>query len=84
MSGTVLLLEGKKIFFTFKRQGAGIILGDPEGTANIYCKSRNLPNIDTQNYSFAVTSGLPSMCPRSSYPYFMAMRGKLPTEGIEG
>ena len=27
------------------------ILGDPEVTANIYCKSRNLPNADTQNYS---------------------------------
>ena len=27
------------------------ILGDPEVTANIYCKSRNLPNKDTQNYS---------------------------------
>ena len=28
-----------------------IILGDPEVTANIYCKSSNLPNTDTQNYS---------------------------------
>ena len=27
------------------------ILGDPEVTANIYCKSHNLPNTDTQNYS---------------------------------
>ena len=27
------------------------ILGDPEVTANIYYKSRNLPNTDTQNYS---------------------------------
>ena len=27
------------------------ILGDPEVTANIYCKSRNLPNTNTQNYS---------------------------------
>ena len=26
-------------------------MGDPEVTANIYCKSRNLPNTDTQNYS---------------------------------
>ena len=25
--------------------------GDPEVTTNIYCKSRNLPNTDTQNYS---------------------------------
>mgnify|MGYP006864283399 CR=1 FL=1 len=28
-----------------------LLLGDPEVTANIYCKSRNLPNTDTQNYS---------------------------------
>ena len=27
------------------------LLGDPEVTANIYCKSRNLPDTDTQNYS---------------------------------
>ena len=27
------------------------LLGDPEVTANIYCKSRNLHNTDTQNYS---------------------------------
>ena len=27
------------------------LLGDPEVTANIYCKSRNLTNTDTQNYS---------------------------------
>ena len=27
------------------------VLGDPEVTANIYCKSRKFPNIDTQNYS---------------------------------
>ena len=27
------------------------ILGDPEVTANMYFKSRNLPNTDTQNYS---------------------------------
>ena len=27
------------------------MLGDQEVTANIYCKSRNLPNTDTQNYS---------------------------------
>ena len=39
------------------------IPGDPEVTANIYCKSRNLPNRDTQNYSTdnAVTSGSPNM-----------------------
>ena len=28
-----------------------VIVGDPEVTANIYCKSCNLPNTDTQNYS---------------------------------
>ena len=27
------------------------VLGDQEVTVNIYCKSRNLPNTDTQNYS---------------------------------
>ena len=27
-----------------------MILGEPEVTANIYCKSDNLPNTDTQNY----------------------------------
>ena len=27
------------------------VLGDPEVTANIFCKSRNLSNKDTQNYS---------------------------------
>ena len=27
------------------------LLGDPELTANIYCKSRNLPNKGTQNIS---------------------------------
>ena len=27
------------------------VLGDPEVTASIYRKSRNLPNADTQNYS---------------------------------
>ena len=27
------------------------LLGDPEVTANIYCKSRNFPNIYTQKYS---------------------------------
>ena len=29
----------------------GLLLGDPEVIANIYCKSRNLPNTDTENYS---------------------------------
>ena len=33
-------------------QGSGpYVLGDPEVTLNIYCKSSNLPNTDTQNYS---------------------------------
>ena len=27
------------------------VLGDPEVTANIYFKSRNLPNTDTQKHS---------------------------------
>ena len=27
------------------------LLGDPEVTANIYCKSCNLPNTDTQKHS---------------------------------
>ena len=30
--------------------GNSELLGDPEVTANIYCKSRNLPNADTKNY----------------------------------
>ena len=39
------------------------LLGDPEVTANIYCKPRNLPNTDAQNlhYRFAVASGSPSL-----------------------
>ena len=28
-----------------------LVLGDPEATANICCKSRNLPNTDMENYS---------------------------------
>ena len=36
----------------WKKTKSGIfLLGDPEVTANIYCKSRNLPNTDTQNYT---------------------------------
>ena len=27
------------------------VLGDPEVTVNIYCKSRNLPNTKTPNFS---------------------------------
>ena len=34
-----------------KREGSKCVLGDPEVTAYIHCKSRNLPNTDTQNYS---------------------------------
>ena len=34
-----------------KNLSAITLLGDPKVTANIYCKSRNLPNTDTQNYS---------------------------------
>ena len=49
------------VFYHFPRLGVsyGItmiagqmkVLGDPEFTANIYCKSRNLPYTDTQNFS---------------------------------
>ena len=34
-----------------KRLPPKYVLGDPEVTSNIYCKSRKLPNTDTQNYS---------------------------------
>ena len=37
-------------FYKDDRQ-TGVLLGDPEVTANIHCKSRNLPNTDTQNCS---------------------------------
>ena len=37
------------------------ILGDPEVTANIYCKSRNIPNTENYSTEFAVTSGSPSI-----------------------
>ena len=39
------------------------ILGDPEVTANIYCKSRNLTQYEYAKlqYRFAVTSGSPSI-----------------------
>ena len=41
----------REIFFTVYISDAKIdVLGDPEVTANIYCKSRDLPK-DTQNYS---------------------------------
>ena len=36
---------------TTNKQTQRYLLGDPKVTANIYCKSRNLPNTDTQNYS---------------------------------
>ena len=68
--GVVAVLAGNfcvRKFLVREPQGAShamvhILLGDPEVTANIYCKSRNLPNTDTQNYSnrFAVTSWSPS------------------------
>ena len=41
-------IHGKIVIFPVQ---IVIVLGDPEVTANIYCKSRNLPNTDTQNYS---------------------------------
>ena len=37
------------------------MLGDPEVTANIYCKSCNLLNTDTRNYSTDLTYGSPSI-----------------------
>ena len=39
------------------------LLGDPEVTAIIYCKSRNLPNTDLRNYRsrFAVIYEAPSI-----------------------
>ena len=32
-------------------KSSSVLLGDPEVTANKCCKSRNLPNTDTQNYT---------------------------------
>ena len=34
-----------------RKEIGAYILGDPEVTVNIGCKSRNLPNTDTKNYS---------------------------------
>ena len=39
------------IFIRFEGICYSQVLGDPEVTANIYCKSRNLTDTDTQNYS---------------------------------
>ena len=47
------ILNIPKNIFELKLKTFGItklVLGDPEVTANIYCKSRSLPNTDTQNY----------------------------------
>ena len=40
-----------KLFMYAEFKGGIYVLGDPEVTTDIYCKSRNLPNTDTQNYS---------------------------------
>ena len=40
-----------------------IIKGVPYICANIYCKSRNLPNADIRNYSSVVISEAPSIIP---------------------
>ena len=37
--------------FNLPIEGKENILSDPEVIANIYCKSRNLPNTDTQTDS---------------------------------
>ena len=34
-----------------RQLSSAYVLGDPEVIANIYCKSRNFPNKDTQNNS---------------------------------
>ena len=55
----LLIFSAKHIFgsvrtFPFLRRRSTrstYILGDPEVTANIYCKLRNLPKTDTQKYS---------------------------------
>ena len=69
----------KKLMARYKKPTQHVItlflstlLGDPEVTANIYCKSRNLPNSDTkitvQNYgNFWVTQCYPS--PEYEYPF---------------
>ena len=51
---SLLLLDRKSIFSTpvvILTRAETELLGDPEVTANIYFKSRNLPNTDAQNYS---------------------------------
>ena len=50
-----MVSNGIKPFYGVKRNLRDFIkaqvLGDPGVTANIYCKSLNLPNTGTQNYS---------------------------------
>ena len=41
----------REYYYIFFSREIAYIPDDPEVTANIYCKSRNLPNTDTQNYS---------------------------------
>ena len=43
--------QKRGIYWTFKDVLFPDVLDDPEVTANIYYKSRNVPNTDTQNYS---------------------------------
>ena len=52
-ASTFFVNETNPYPFDFKMtsDSKSFILGDPEVTENIYCKSRNLPNTDTQNYS---------------------------------
>ena len=46
---SIQILGFKDHFFVYLSRKI-MVLGDPEVTANIYFKSRNLPNTDTQNY----------------------------------
>ena len=48
--GCTFSVIGNEQYVRAKQWDATNILGDPEVTANIYCKSRNHPNKDTQNY----------------------------------
>ena len=47
----IYILDVHGFLITFYFIFLYVILGDPEVTANIYCKSCNLPNTKTQNYS---------------------------------
>ena len=49
--GFLISVYDQEAIHAFKRILENIILGDPEVTANVYCKSRNLLNTDTPNYS---------------------------------